>query len=66
MSPKKMEMIEKLGDQGIKIPQSNTMMEPETRDLSRLMRILREIIYISMDLKRFSPADQDNVQTTLD
>jgi hypothetical protein len=42
------------------------MMEPETRDLSRLMRILREIIYISMDLKRFSPADQDKVQTTLD
>ena len=66
MPPKKMEIIEKLGDQGIKIPQSNTMMEPETRDLSRLMRILREIIYISMDLKRFSPADQDNVQTTLD
>ncbi len=66
MSPKKMEMIEKLGDQGIKIPQSNTMMEPETRDLSRLMRILREIIYISMDLKRFSPADQDRIQTTLD
>lgn len=66
MPPRKKEIIDKLSEQGIKIPQSNTMMEPETRDLSRLLRILREIIYISMDLKRFSSADQDNVQATLD
>ncbi len=63
---RKLEIIQKLSEQGIKIPQSNIMMEPENRDLTRLLRVLKEIIYISMDLKRYSPSDQENIQKTLD
>lgn len=63
---RKLEIMERLSEQGIRVPQSNVMMEPENRDLSRLMRILREIIYTSFDLKRYSPPDQENIQKTLD
>ncbi|MCL4341642.1 MAG: hypothetical protein M1431_06080 [Candidatus Thermoplasmatota archaeon] len=63
---RKLEVIQKLSEQGIKIPQSNVMMEPEGLNMTKLLRILREIIYISMDLRRYSLSDQENVQKTLD
>ena len=63
---KRMEYIEKLSEAGIKIPASNMMMEPLSSDSIVTMKILREIINLSMDLKRYVVSQQDYSQKTLD
>jgi len=63
---KRMEYIEKLSEAGIKIPASNMMMEPVSSDTMVTIKILREIINLSMDLKRYVVSQQDYSQKTLD
>ena len=63
---KRMEYIEKLSEAGIKIPASNMMMEPVSSDSMVTIKILREIINLSMDLKRYVVSQQDYSQKTLD
>ena len=62
----KPEIIEKLSELGMHIPQSNTMMEPAGRDKAKLIRLLHEIVNSGMDLVRYLPNDRGRIQTTLD
>lgn len=63
---RRMEYIAKLNDQGIKIPQNNMMMEPSQRDAQKLLMMLKSLVSISMDVKRYIMPDQEGTQTTLD
>ncbi len=60
------EYIAKLNEQGINVPQSNVMMEPKGRDVSRLMKMMRDLIFVSLNLGRYVMPDQEGTQTTLD
>jgi hypothetical protein len=63
---KRMEYIEKLGEAGIKIPASNMMMEPLSSDSNATIKILREMINLSLDLKRYVVSLPDYSEKTLD
>ncbi len=63
---RRLEYIAKLNEQGIKIPQNNIMMEPESRDNQKLLMMLRDLVSISLDVKRYIMPDQEGTQTTLD
>lgn len=65
-SSRRLEYIKKLEENGIKIPQTNMMMEPESKDFSSLVKSLREIVYDIYDLKRYIISDSDFAQKTLD
>lgn len=63
---RRLEYIARLNEQGIKIPQNNMMMEPLARDAPKLIIMLRDLISISLDVKRYIMPDQEGTQTTLD
>lgn len=63
---RRLEYIAKLNEQGIKIPQNNIMMEPQGRDLQKLLMMLKDLVSITLDVKRYIMPDQEGTQTTLD
>lgn len=63
---RRLEYISRLNEQGIKIPQNNMMMEPSSRDAQKLIIMLRDLIFVTLDLKRYIMPDQEGTQTTLD
>lgn len=63
---RRMEYIAKLNEQGIKIPQNNIMMEPTSRDNQKLIIMLKELVSVTLDVKRYIMSDQEGTQTTLD
>ncbi len=63
---RRMEYVAKLNEQGIKVPQNNLMMEPLSRDNQKLLIMLRELVFSTMDVKRYVMSDQEGTQTTLD
>lgn len=65
-STRRLEYIKKLEENGIKVPHSNMMMEPEFKESSSLVKSLRDIIYDIFDLKRYIVSDSDFAQKTLD
>lgn len=64
--PRRIEYIAKLNEQGIKIPQNNIMMEPLSRDNQKLLIMMRDLVSLSLDVKRYIMPDQEGTQTTLD
>lgn len=63
---RRLEYIAKLNEQGIKIPQNNIMMEPQGRDSQKLLMMLKDLVSLSLDVKRYIMPDQEGTQTTLD
>jgi hypothetical protein len=63
---RRLEYIAKLNEQGIKIPQNNIMMEPQSRDAQKLLMMLKDLVSIILDVKRYIMLDQEGTQTTLD
>jgi hypothetical protein len=63
---RRLEYIAKLNEQGIKIPQNNIMMEPQSRDAQKLLMMLKDLVSIILDVKRYIMPDQEGTQTTLD
>ncbi len=63
---RRLEYIAKLNEQGIKIPQNNIMMEPQGRDSQKLIMMLKDLVSLSLDVKRYIMPDQEGTQTTLD
>ncbi len=63
---RRLEYIAKLNEQGIKIPQNNIMMEPQSRDSQKLLMMLKDLVSITLDVKRYIMPDQEGTQTTLD
>lgn len=63
---RRMEYVTKLNEQGIKVPQNNIMMEPLTRDNQKLMIMLKQLVSVILDVKRYVMSDQEGTQTTLD
>lgn len=63
---RRMEYVAKLNEQGISVPKNNFMMEPTSRDNQKLMIMLRELLFASLDVKRYIMSDQEGTQTTLD
>lgn len=63
---RRLEYIAKLNEQGIKIPLNNIMMEPQSRDLQKLLMMLKDLVSITLDVKRYIMPDQEGTQTTLD
>lgn len=63
---RRLDYIAKLNEQGIKIPQNNIMMEPQARDSQRLLIMLKDLVSIILDVKRYIMPDQEGTQTTLD
>lgn len=63
---RRMEYVTKLNEQGIKVPQNNIMMEPLTRDNQKLMIMLKQLVSVILDVKRYVMTDQEGTQTTLD
>ena len=62
--PLRSDYIRKLEMTGVKIPQSNLMIEPVNKDINIISRLLREIVYSRFDLKKYNVAN--NNQRTLD
>ncbi len=63
---RRLEYIAKLNEQGIKVPQNNIMMEPQSRDSQKLLMMLKDLVSITLDVKRYIMPDQEGTQTTLD
>ena len=63
---RRLEYIAKLNELGIKIPQNNIMMEPQSRDSQKLIMMLKDLVSITLDVKRYIMPDQEGTQTTLD
>ncbi len=63
---RRMEYVAKLNEQGISVPQNNLMMEPLSRDNQKLLIMLRQLVSVALDVRRYVMSDQEGTQTTLD
>lgn len=65
-SPRKSEYLSILEKQGIKIAPSNMLMEPSEISQERLLKLIRELMNITLDIKKYTPVDSEVSQKTLE
>lgn len=64
--PRRKEYIEQLAKVGLSIPESNFMMEPETRDAHLVNHLMRQLISHGFDIRDEYTGKNNSVQKTLD
>lgn len=65
-STRKPEYLSILEKQGIRITPSNMLMEPLEIKQDKLLRLLRELTNIMLEIKRYTPVDNEVSQKTLE
>ncbi|MEM3676268.1 MAG: hypothetical protein QXV22_04335 [Thermoplasmataceae archaeon] len=66
MHPRRIDLVKKLSNLGIVVPQNNILVEPETLDHVRLMRMVRTLLINGLNLKQYLLDENEFRQSTLD
>ncbi|HLH86025.1 MAG TPA: hypothetical protein VKU79_04085 [Thermoplasmataceae archaeon] len=66
MHPRRIELVKRLANTGLVVPQNNVLVEPESKDLARVMRLLRNLVINGLSLRPYLLDDTEFRQATLD